>query len=84
MGINKVVYDSSVLIDLTSDTVTEDVLMYGYTAHSADGSEIVGTLFYEWPEYVYFSDAICDSGNNEISDSDDDILMSNIIYGKIY
>ena len=42
--VNKVqLADGSVLVDLTSDTVTADKLMSGYTAHGADGSEITGT-----------------------------------------
>lgn len=42
--VNKVqLADGSVLVDLTSDTVTADKLMSGFTAHGADGSEITGT-----------------------------------------
>lgn len=41
--INKVVYGSSTLIDLTADTVTPATLMQGYTAHDASGAAIVGT-----------------------------------------
>ena len=43
MAINKVVYGTNVLIDLTADTVTADALRQGYTAHSADGEKITGT-----------------------------------------
>ena len=43
MAINKVVYGNNILVDLTSDTVTPDKLKLGTTAHSADGSSIVGT-----------------------------------------
>lgn len=42
MAISKVVFGSDTLIDLTSDTVSADSLLSGYTAHSADGSEISG------------------------------------------
>ena len=41
--VNKVVYGSSTLIDLTADTVTPATLMQGYTAHDASGAAIVGT-----------------------------------------
>jgi len=41
--VNKVIYGSDVLIDLTSDTVTENSLAAGATAHAADGSIITGT-----------------------------------------
>ena len=43
MAINKVVYGDEVLIDLTEDTVTADVLLEGYSAHTADGNIVVGT-----------------------------------------
>ena len=42
--VNKVVYGTTVLVDLTADTVTADTLMQGYTAHAADGSTIVGAV----------------------------------------
>lgn len=42
-NINKVIYGTSTLIDLTSDTVDPDRMYKGDTAHAADGSEIVGT-----------------------------------------
>ena len=42
MAVNKVVYGDQTLIDLTSDTVSENVLLDGYTAHSKSGVLIVG------------------------------------------
>lgn len=42
MSFNKVIYGGRTLIDLTADTVTEDSLLEGYTAHMADGSIITG------------------------------------------
>ena len=42
-NVNKVQYGSQVLIDLTSDTVTADKLLSGYTAHDASGAQITGT-----------------------------------------
>ena len=44
MGINKVQYGNTTLIDLTSDTVTADKLMQGYTAHDRTGALITGTI----------------------------------------
>ena len=41
--VNKVVYGTTVLVDLTSDTVTPSTLMEGYTAHDASGALITGT-----------------------------------------
>lgn len=43
MGINKVQYGNTTLIDLTSDTVTADKLLQGYTAHDRSGALIIGT-----------------------------------------
>lgn len=47
MAINKVIYGSSTLIDLTSDTVTADKLSDGYTAHDKSGTVITGTNTYD-------------------------------------
>lgn len=57
MAVSKVVYGTTVLVDLTSDTVTADTLAEGVTAHGADGAEIAGTLVstgagaYLWKKY---------------------------------
>lgn len=42
--VNKVVYGSDTLIDLTSDTITAENVIEGYTFHGADGSTVEGTL----------------------------------------
>ena len=47
MAINKVVYGSQVLIDLTGDTVTADKLISGFTAHGKDGAPIEGTCTFD-------------------------------------
>lgn len=43
MAVNKVVFDGETIIDLTEDTVTEETLAEGVTAHNAAGEAIVGT-----------------------------------------
>lgn len=43
MAVNKVIYGTTVLVDLTEDTVTADKLMQGYTAHDKSGALITGT-----------------------------------------
>lgn len=43
MAINKVIYGGNTLIDLTSDSVTKDKLLAGYTAHDKSGELIEGT-----------------------------------------
>ena len=42
MAINKVIYGSNALIDLTSDTITAADLAYGVTAHDRSGATITG------------------------------------------
>lgn len=43
MAVNKVIYGSEVLIDLTDDTVNASSLKQGYTAHDCHGNLITGT-----------------------------------------
>lgn len=47
MAISKVVYGGRTLIDLTSDTITKDKLLAGYTAHGADGEAIEGACTFD-------------------------------------
>lgn len=42
-NINKIIYGTSTLIDLTNDTVTSNRMFKGDQAHAADGSVIIGT-----------------------------------------
>lgn len=44
MAVNKVVYGTTVLVDLTTDTVTADTLKEGVTAHNSVGELITGTM----------------------------------------
>ena len=44
MAVSKVIYVTTVLVDLTEDTVTPDKLLKGETAHDASGQPITGTL----------------------------------------
>lgn len=44
MGRSKVALGNEVLIDLTSDTVTPEVLAKGFTAHNKAGEKITGTF----------------------------------------
>ena len=47
MAINKVVFGSKTLIDLTGDTVTADKLLSGITAHDKAGEVITGSCTYD-------------------------------------
>ena len=42
--VNKVVYGTEVLMDLTGDSVTPDKLLEGATAHNAAGERIAGAV----------------------------------------
>lgn len=43
MAINKIIYGSNTLIDLTADTITPETLAQGITAHDKSGEPITGT-----------------------------------------
>lgn len=47
MGVSKVIYGGRTLIDLTSDNITADKLLAGYTAHGKDGEPLVGTCDFD-------------------------------------
>lgn len=44
---NKVVFGSTVLIDLTMDSVTQDKILTGFTAHDASGAQITGVCDFD-------------------------------------
>lgn len=44
MAVNQVVINGETVLDLTSDTVTADKLVSGYSAHDASGAAVTGTL----------------------------------------
>lgn len=45
--INKVIYGTDVLIDLTGDTVAANKLLSGYTAHDKSGAPITGSCTFD-------------------------------------
>ena len=47
MGYSKVIFGGETLIDLTSDTVTAENLLKGFTAHGKDGEKITGTCDFD-------------------------------------
>lgn len=47
MAVSKVIYGGNTLIDLTSDTLTKDKALKGYTFHGADGEVQTGTCEYD-------------------------------------
>lgn len=52
MEVNQVNMNGKELINLTEDTVTEEVLLTGRTAHAANGEKIEGKLALYAPNYV--------------------------------
>lgn len=55
MAVNKVIYGTTVLVDLTEDTVTADKLVRGYTAHDKSGALIIGTADIDFVTYYVSS-----------------------------
>ena len=44
MGVSKVIINGVTKVDITEDTVAASKLLYGYTAHGADGEELTGSI----------------------------------------
>lgn len=83
MATNKVVYSGRTLIDLTGDTVTEETLLRGYTAHKADGTQVVGTAFANYPDRYSFLDSLQDSNGENILDNLNNVLQGETVYKKV-
>lgn len=83
MATSKVVYSGRILIDLTGDTVTEETLLRGYTAHKANGTKIVGTAFANYPDRYSFLDPIQDSTGENILDNLNNVLQGETVYKKV-
>lgn len=47
MGVNKVIINGEVKVNLTADTIEADKLLTGYTAHDSKGDQITGTCNYD-------------------------------------
>lgn len=77
---NKVVYGITVLVDLTSDTVTESTLAKGVTAHDKTGASITGT-FTVPTEQSKTVDLAMASGNQTIT-PDSGKTLSQVIVTK--
>lgn len=83
MAVNKVIYNQSILIDLTTDTVTAETLQKGYTAHKADGTIIIGEMFEGYPEEYCFYDPIQDSDGQDLKDNSSLVIQSKTVYQKV-
>ena len=69
MAISKVVYGGRTLMDITADTITEDKLKKGYTAHGANGELITGTCEH-------------DANTQDATAADSEILAGKTAYVK--
>lgn len=83
MAVNKVVYGTGILIDLTNDTVTPDTLFKGCTAHLADGTIVTGTLFRNYPDEQCFYDTLQDLNRNNIEDVSGSEIRGKTVYRKV-
>ena len=83
MSVNKVVYNKKTLIDLSSDTVTSDTLLWGCVAHRADGTMITGIMFENYPDEQYFYDVLLDSNGSEIKDNTASKIKGKTVYKKV-
>ena len=83
MATSKVVYSGRILIDLTGDTVTEENLLRGYTAHGADGTQIIGTAFENYPDRYSFCDDLRDSSGENIFDNLNNVIQGETVYKKM-
>ena len=83
MAVNKVVYGTGILIDLTNDTVTPDTLFKGCTAHLADGTIVTGTLFRNYPDEQCFYDTLQDLNRTNIEDVSGSEIRGKTVYRKV-
>lgn len=82
MAVNKVVYGKNTLIDLSSDTVTVDNLLFGYKAHDKSGAIITGTFLKGFPASFSMTDTILDSSGATVYDSSSKALYGTYVYRR--
>ena len=83
MAVNKVVYNRNILIDLTNDTVTPENLFKGFTAHKADGTIVMGTMFNGYPHRHSFYESLQDSNGRDITDRAISVIEGKTVYQKV-
>lgn len=84
--VNKVVYAGNTLMDVSEDTVDEEYLLNGYTAHKKDGSQITGTFVPEGGSAVVVTEEQDSHGGvikhiTAVDLSDDTVTANNLQYG---
>lgn len=80
---NKVLFNGSTLVDLTSDTVVAASLLKGYTAHKADGTAIQGTLFSPYNDYYTFTDQLTDQNGVGVTDQNGNAVQGATVYKRL-
>ncbi len=87
MGISKVIYGNTTLIDLTNDTIEAAAMLSGITAHGSDGIQITGSISSK--AAASYTPTTVDqiitagqylSGNQTIA-GDTNLIASNIVQG---
>lgn len=79
---NIVRYNGKTLLNISSSTVKETSLLWGFSAHDKSGKIINGTFLKNHPTNVSFNDVITDSSNNPITDQNGETITSEIVYKK--
>lgn len=86
MAVNKVVYGTTVLVDLTEDTVNASDLAEGITAHGANGELVTGTIKEGKPVNASSTPELYDMGSikllrfNCVTNGDDKIVRAGTQY----
>ena len=89
MGVNKVKYGENVVLDISSDTVTADKLLQGYTAHDNTGTLITGTATQGGTEAISVVDTEDTHGGTirtitAVDISDTTAVASDVAQGKYF
>jgi hypothetical protein len=89
---NKVVINGNTYMDLSEDTVSEDNLLEGYTAHDRNGAEIIGTVEFPVTDVEVNGTSVVNDGVAEVTmptktsdlENDSDFMsgMTILRYGK--
>lgn len=83
MAVSKIVYGRQTLIDLTADTITEETLFKGSTAHKADGTIITGIMFDGYPDLYSLYETTADSNGESILDKNGQSVECRVTYQKM-
>lgn len=80
MAYNKITYNSKTLIDLTEDTVDQNKLLNGATAHDKRGNVVTGTLLKGYPAIFNLEEDVQDSSGDFVLGSASENIIGLVIY----